>query len=266
MKDSKNKVLKLLEQGKLFSYANFSSKGDYGYPIAFTPEWTAWTARVKSAIKSLLGSNSASMDLLKSALGIRLIGYGNDKFDLAKSYYLGALESTKEVLEEDVFHELLNSDAIAPGNFNNEIFIVHGHDDKSKNELDIILKEMGLNPIILHRQADQGQTVIEKFEKHSNVGFAFILLTPDEVSYLSSQEKEDDNKRIKEYRARPNVIFEFGYFVGKLTRKRVCCLYTGNVRLPSDINGLLYKKFNNSIEEVAYSISKELKASGYSLK
>jgi len=62
------------------------------------------------------------------------------------------------------------------------------------------------------------------------------------------------------------VIFEFGYFVGKLGRPRVCCLYKGDVTLPSDIDGLLYKKFNKSVEEVAYSITKELRASGYRLK
>ncbi len=266
MVDAKNKVNKLLEQGKLFTYDNFSQKGEYGYPSSYTSEWTAWTARVNNAIKNILGSDSASMDLLKSASSVRLLGNGSDQFNLAISYYLGALETAYEVLEEDTFNELLTAETSASRNFNNDVFIVHGHDDKSKNELDIILKEMGLNPIILHREADLGQTIIEKFEKHSNVGYAFILLTPDEISYLTSQDNVEDDKRIKEHRARPNVIFEFGYFVGKLGRARVCCLYTGNVTLPSDINGFLYKQFNHSIEEVAYSISKELKASGYKLK
>ena len=63
--------------------------------------------------------------------------------------------------------------------------------------------------------------------------------------------------------ARPNVIFEFGYFIGKLGRSRVCCLYTGNVSLPSDVNGMIYKRYEKSIEEVGYSIIKDLKAAGY---
>ena len=61
------------------------------------------------------------------------------------------------------------------------------------------------------------------------------------------------------------MIFEFGYFVGKLGRSRVCCLYTGDVTLPSDVSGMIYKKFNANIEEVAYSIIKDLKASGYAV-
>lgn len=147
----------------------------------------------------------------------------------------------------------------------NKVFIVHGHDDSAKSELEIVLTEMGLEPIVLHRQADAGRTIIEKFEDHADVGFAFILLTPDEVAYLSADEAKDDSLRSKEYRARPNVIFEFGYFVGRLGRARTCCIYKNPVSLPSDVNGLIYKRFERSIEEIAYSISKELKNAGYAL-
>lgn len=144
-----------------------------------------------------------------------------------------------------------------------KVFVVHGRDDVAKTSLEVFLHEIGLEPIVLHRQADEGMTIIEKFEKHSDVDYAFILLTPDEIAYLSEEESKPDNDRQKELRARPNVIFEFGYFVGKLGRSRVCCLYTGNVSLPSDVSGMIYKKYENSIEEAAYSIIKDLKASGY---
>ena len=64
-------------------------------------------------------------------------------------------------------------------------------------------------------------------------------------------------------RARQNVIFEFGYFVGKLGRKRVCCLYKKGVSLPTDILGMLYKEITEEVEEKAYAILKDLKAAGY---
>ena len=146
-----------------------------------------------------------------------------------------------------------------------KVFVVHGHDEVAKTSLEVFLREIGLEPIVLHRQADQGLTIIEKFEKHSDVGYAFILLTPDEVSYLKSDENRTDHERRKEFRARPNVIFEFGYFVGKLGRSKVCCLYTGDVSLPSDVNGMIYKKYSSSLEEIAYSIIKDLKASGFTM-
>jgi predicted nucleotide-binding protein len=59
------------------------------------------------------------------------------------------------------------------------------------------------------------------------------------------------------------VIFEFGYFVAKLTRSRVCCLIKGDVSRPSDIDGLIYKKIAKDVEGIEYTIIKELKAAGY---
>ncbi|MDQ3267191.1 MAG: nucleotide-binding protein [Pseudomonadota bacterium] len=144
-----------------------------------------------------------------------------------------------------------------------KVFVVHGHDEVAKTSLEVFLHEIGLEPIVLHRQADQGLTIIEKFEKYSDVGYAFILLTPDEVAYVAADSEKPEASRKTELRARPNVIFEFGYFVGKLGRSRVCCLYTGNVSLPSDLSGMIYKRYEKSIEEVAYSVIKDLKATGY---
>lgn len=146
-----------------------------------------------------------------------------------------------------------------------KVFVVHGPDEVAKTNLEIFLREIGLEPIVLHRQADQGLTLIEKFERHSDGGYAFILLTPDEVAYLASDDAKPDAERHKEFRARPNVIFEFGYFVSKLGRSGVCCLFTGDVTLPSDLSGIIYKEYHKNIKEVAYDITKELKAAGYSI-
>jgi predicted nucleotide-binding protein len=157
----------------------------------------------------------------------------------------------------------ISTESSPPQNRTNKVFVVHGRDETAKTSLEVFLHENGFDPIVLHRQADEGMTIIEKFEKHSDVGYAFILLTPDEIAYLAQEESLPDDKRNKEFRARPNVIFEFGYFVGKLSRNRVCCLYTGDVTLPSDVHGMIYKRYERSIEEVAYPILKDLKAAGY---
>lgn len=146
-----------------------------------------------------------------------------------------------------------------------KVFIVHGRDEVAKTSLEVFVREIGLEPVVLHRQADEGMTIIEKFERHSDVGYAFILLTPDEVAYLAEEEAKADTDRKKERRARPNVIFEFGYFVGKLGRSKVCCLYTGGVSLPSDVSGMIYKSYTSNVEEVGYAIQKDLKAAGYKL-
>lgn len=260
-----SRIETLIQEGKQFSYENFSTKSSRGYPQSLTAQWIAWQARVRNLLRSIAGDDSAPVEMLNAGLELRLIGNGRDKFESCKSYFLGALEASRDIIAHDEFGELTsNNKAFAPGR-SNRVFVVHGHDDKTKAELEILLSELGLEPVVLHRQPDEGHTIIEKFEKYSDVGYAFIMLTPDEVAYLSNEDRLPDAERHKEIRARPNVIFEFGYFVGKLGRQNVCCLYTGDVSLPSDLNGLLYKKFSANVEEVAYSISRELKARGYRL-
>lgn len=98
------------------------------------------------------------------------------------------------------------------GQFNDQqVFIVHGHDDIAKLEMATFIRDLGLEPIILHQQASSGRTIIEKIEHYSNVGFGVVLYTPCDigakVGALSSS-----------YRARQNVVFEHGYLIGKLGR------------------------------------------------
>jgi predicted nucleotide-binding protein len=109
---------------------------------------------------------------------------------------------------------------------------------------------------VLHRQPDKGRTLIEKFEQHSDVGYAFVLLTPDDIAYTIDQDTLPDSSRKKEKRSRPNVIFEIGYFVGKLGRDRVCCLYKDGVILPSDLDGLVYKKLTARLSLEGFQLSK----------
>lgn len=266
MENAEPKVRALLQEADAFTYDNFSTKGERGYPAAKTPAWVRWTTRVDGAIRALFRPDSAAVKMVQSGNDAPLIGNGSDKFDQAISFYRGALQAALDALEDDVFNEIVGSSkATAPLALSNRVFVVHGHDERSKADVERLLAEWGLDPVVLHRQADQGQTIIEKFERHADVGYAIVLMTPDEVAYLSGEAGIADEKRAKEWRARPNVVFEFGYFVGRLGRNRTCCLYTGNVTLPSDLSGLLYKKFDKSVEEVAYSIMKDLKEVGYKL-
>lgn len=57
-----------------------------------------------------------------------------------------------------------------------------------------------------------------------------------------------------------------GYFWGLLKRKKVCCLLKGGVEKPSDIEGIVYIPFKESIEEVRNKIIKELTEAGYETK
>jgi len=268
--DSVIKVInKLISDGESFSFDNFcyhdkSSLGKYGE--ATKPEWVAWKKRVYNLIKKHAAANSAAVGLVEIGDRIQTKEYGPENFSRAKETLLKALELLKEIVQEDLFQELnVEQNSSSSPAFSNRVFIVHGHDSALKTETEQFIQEIGLDPIVLHRKPDEGATVIEKFEKHSDVGYAFVLLTPDEIAYTIIQDKLDDTDREKEKRARPNVIFELGFFVGRLGRNRVCCLHKGDIEIPSDLKGLLHKKVDQSIETIAYAIIKELKAAGYKI-
>lgn len=143
-----------------------------------------------------------------------------------------------------------------------KVFIVHGRDKAILNETELLLKNAGLHPVILSKQANSGLTLMEKFEKYSDVSYAVILLTPDDIgSYF-----EKDTHPNLQYRARQNVIFELGFFYGKLGRSNVCCLLKQSVEKPSDLDGIAYIPFNESIDEIEYVILKELRESNLKVR
>lgn len=138
----------------------------------------------------------------------------------------------------------------------NEIFIVHGHNDSVKQATARTLSKLGLEPIILHERPDGGKTIIEKFEKNSSMlGFAIILLTNDD----EGKAKTETNLKA---RARQNVIFEMGYFIGKLGRERVFLLLEQGVEKPGDLDGIVYTPMD-SHDGWKLKLVKELKAAGY---
>lgn len=138
---------------------------------------------------------------------------------------------------------------------NDRVFVVHGHDQQAVDQTEILIRRFGLTPIILREAPSAGRTVIEKFEAHSNVGCAIVLLTPDDVGGVSAQNLSP--------RARQNVIWEWGYLVGQLGRKNVICLYKSGVEMPSDLHGLVTIHISGDVREKAEEIRRELIAAGY---
>ena len=116
----------------------------------------------------------------------------------------------------------------------NEVFVVHGTDDGPKDAVARFLTKLGLEPVVLHEQPNQGRTIIEKFEEYAQVAFAVVLLTPDDIGGRHGQLDG------LQPRARQNVIFELGFFLGKLGRRGTCALLKEDVEIPSNYDGVLY--------------------------
>jgi predicted nucleotide-binding protein len=138
------------------------------------------------------------------------------------------------------------------------VFVVHGRDVETKESVARFLERLGLEPIILHEQPSSGRTVIEKFEVFSNVGFAVVLLTPDDVGGLATEPQKLTG------RARQNVILELGYFLGRLSRRGVIALYKKDVEMPSDYQGVLYVEFDTA-GAWRTKLAQELVQAGFSI-
>lgn len=138
-----------------------------------------------------------------------------------------------------------------------DIFIIHGHNEAKRRELESLLKErFNLNPIVLAEKPDQGMTIIEKFEKYAtNCSYAFALFTPDDIVTSGEQQY---------FQARPNVIFELGWFYANLGRSRVCILdqESEQSKIFSDLQGIMRIQFIENISEKFMEIERELKSVG----
>nr|WP_228537712.1 nucleotide-binding protein [Nocardia sp. XZ_19_231] len=141
-----------------------------------------------------------------------------------------------------------------------KIFIIHGHHNGFKQEVArFIQKITGNEPVILNEQVSSGQTIIEKFEKHaSQAAYAVALATADDEGKAKTE--TGDHKT----RARQNVIFELGFFVGSISRSRVALLYETGVELPSDIAGIVTIRLDDS-GGWHVALAKELKEAGIAI-
>lgn len=200
-------------------------------------------------------ANRSAYDIFKSVPEWRAI----DEFEDVTDNFINVAPGSQKRSKNSKSEGLTNMDR-------KKVFIVHGHDIELKNDVELFLRSINLEPVVLHRQLDEGMTVIEKFEKHADVSYAIVLLTPDDIGYPLAEGEKPEAERNICFRARQNVVLEFGYFIGKLGRKNVCCVYKSGVELPSDLNGLIYKPVQKTIEEVGMFIMKELKNAGLDVK
>ncbi|CEA00501.1 putative nucleotide-binding protein containing TIR-like domain protein [Pseudomonas saudimassiliensis] len=182
---------------------------------------------------------------------------GSGIADLATDRRLLPLSSGKDYTHDLLFkeQEIKNTKgSVISGNSNN-VFIVHGHDEQAKESSARFIEKLGLNAVILHEQANEGQTIIEKLEKHTDAAYAVVLFTPDDVGASSASPGN------LQPRARQNVLVELGYMAAKIGRNRVCVLRKGNVEIPSDFLGVLYIDID-AAGAWRLTLAKELKVAG----
>lgn len=141
------------------------------------------------------------------------------------------------------------------------VFIVYGHDSAARDELELILRRLKLEPIIIQNLPAAGETLIERLESLTPADFACVLLTPDDEGHPYGYPEE------KKPRARQNVVLELGMVLAKLGRKHVAILVKGrDIEKPSDIEGLIYIGFQEHVDEVKNSLAARLQEAGFNIQ
>ncbi len=234
-----------------------------------TSDHTAWNNTTRDYLIKTFGSKSQNVNAVINASSSKglFMGMGDAEFE---KYMASIIENQIKMLgscieqleteielsegKEDIDEQNIPEEI----SFSNKVFIVHGHNQGMKEAVARFVEKLGLEAVILHEKPSKGRTIIEKFSDYSDVHFAIVLLTADDIG------KEKDNSEDFKPRARQNVIFELGYFIGKLDRSRVCALYEEGVEIPSDYKGVIFIQLDTQ-ERWRYDIVRELLAVGFNV-
>lgn len=210
--------------------------------VAESPDFESWHSKAERFLVNRFGRNSYEATDFSNTLFIPMV-YVPGADDIRIKACCDGLKKTKDVFKDyltEIKEEMLEKDEKSEktvhtdlNHQNNKVFVVHGHDEALKEKVARLLEKQGLEAIILSERANKGKTIIEKFEENSDVGAAICLFTGDDIG-------KEKSETVEKQRARQNVVYEAGYFMGKLGRERVIMLVDEGIDLPSDLQGVVY--------------------------
>jgi predicted nucleotide-binding protein len=144
---------------------------------------------------------------------------------------------------------------------NRNVFVVHGRDHAIRNEVQRVLHSLSIPSIVLDKEGDAGQTVVEKFVREAaRCEYALVICSPDDEGRLRPKTKKTGAPDGWRPRARQNVVLELGYFLAQLGRKNVFMLHTGDLELPSDLAGVIYQPGSTNWQ---HKLVRELRDAGF---
>ncbi len=231
-------------------------------------EFISWKTRAERFLRTHYGENSKEVvDFRNTHFSLMIYTFNETESDYIEACKSGLLTSKAvfgvyldELKEKDSVQDnkAMRINNVRP----NKIFIVHGHDDALKQEVARIVEKQGLEAVILSEQANHGKTIIEKFEENTDVGAAICLFTGDDYGRAIKDDKGEETKPANDrLRARQNVVFESGYFMGRLGREKVILIANPEIEIPSDLQGVVYT--NDKSWQI--DVLKELKEIGYAI-
>jgi predicted nucleotide-binding protein len=255
--DARQRLRERIDQAATILPGPINSQNDLSEAEERENKWRAYNRELLSRMFTRdKYAHSYGASYLPPARGENNLFYAGKRRRESIKKQAACLETIIEQLE--LIDEVLTESPMASVTFDqSKVFVVHGQDEGALQAVARFLEKIELKAIVLREQPDQGRAIVEKFEACAReVGFAVVLLTPDDVGGAVSAPEQSA-------RARQNVIFELGYFAGVLGRGRACLLRKGNVEIPSDLFGVIYTDFDHPAEGWKIKLGRELKAAGF---
>lgn len=226
------------------------------YISSSSPDFKAWKIRADRLLIRRFGKDSyefKSFNKISYSLSFFTSGTPDSAFVEACA---DGLRSAKAVLETylDEFSDEGETGSTANVGDYSKVFIVHGHNGELRERVARIIERQGLTAVVLNEQSNQGKTIIEKLEIEGDAAGAVCLFTADDEGRAQAEQSEKP-------RARQNVVFEAGYFIGRLGRENVAILVDKGIEIPSDLQGVVY----TGTDSWEFGLLKELKSMGYSI-
>ena len=207
--------------------------------------------KTKLYIKKCFGKSSEYIEELQKIRFVPAIYYrGMPKIEYMESFengekrFINLISTMMEDLEleesENETTDNVNSIEKTKTNKSRNVFIVHGHDEAKRTAVEAFVRSIGYNPIVLFKEPNKGQTIIEKIESNAeDICYAIVIYTACDLG-------KDKAKKKLAPRARQNVVFEHGYMCAHLGRSRVVALLEKGVEQPGDLGGVVYVEWDDA--------------------
>ena len=226
--------------------------------LGFQGEWKD----LPNQIHHFIGPDGAILNWWETTKTVQFQGPKEIK-PFFEAQVTGAIAKWKPTASSKTLLSPIPSTAKLPEN--KRVFVVHGHDVTARDQLELILHKLGLDPFVLANTGGEGLTLIEALEKEMGPGpgrcrFGIVLMTPDDVGYAKSAGTSK-----AEPRARQNVVLEMGMLIARLGRPNVAILQKGYIEIPSDVKGIIYLGFNDHVKETVAKLVDRLNQAGFNL-
>ena len=236
-KEASDRVSARVEKGKEIRKIPFNSIEDYHQAEAEKNKWHRLNIEL---LTQLFNTDSIAKQYQSSGF---LDSFVTPKLHNMRSWYIKSMDKKIKELEfirerldlasefKEVIEQSISSreDSV----LGNDILIVPCRDIVAEQSVAKFVKTLDRHPQIVEKGETKGKSIIEKIEEHTNIGYAVVILTPDDFGYFNNEENEQPH-------IRHSAMFELGFLVGRLGLKRVGALYHGNFSVPSDYHGVDY--------------------------